>query len=294
MSDTQDRDRDLQPRIEEIPERQDEQHIITTETLGFLIHPNIATTSPTAKIADIGAGSGSWLLDVAKSLPSTCQLTGFDITPSAFPPPETWPSNLSFKLHDMFLPFPASEVGAYDVVAVRFTSSVAAREEWARSIANLMTLLKPGGWLQWIDSCNFALYNSTPGTSRAACQEIYDGLDPFRHKADPVIGLMMREARNLRRDDVFRGLGLVDVHEDVFSSDRLQDIEGKARDKATRNIMVCFLACLEGLVAVEGSGWTNERIERLREKAMKEIDEGVYHTLDQVCIIGRKPDAAYH
>jgi len=91
---------------------------------------------------------------------------------------------------------------------------------------------------------------------------------------------------------VFQELGLVDVHEDVFSSDRLQDLEAKARDKGTRNIIVCFLGCLEGLVAVEGSGWTNQRIERLKEEAMREIDNGVYHTLDQVCIVGRKSDGA--
>ncbi|ORX99414.1 hypothetical protein BCR34DRAFT_618912 [Clohesyomyces aquaticus] len=290
MTGPHDRDRDYHPRIEELPERLDEQYIFTTKTLGFLIHPNIQITSPTARIADIGAGSGIWLLDVAGSLPPTCQFTGFDLTLSAFPPPETWPSNVLFKIHNMFLPFPASEVGIYDMVAVRFTSNVAARAEWTRSIANLMTLLKPGGWLQWIDSCNFALYNSAAGTSRAACQEIYDGLDLFRQKIDPVIGLMMREPSNLRRQDVFRELGLVDVHEDVFSSDRLQDREAKARDKGTRNIIVCFLRCLEGLVAVEGSGWTNHRIERLKEEAMREIDNGVYHTLDHVCIVGRKLD----
>jgi hypothetical protein len=49
---------------------------------------------------------------------------------------------------------------------------------------------------------------------------------------------------------------------------------------------------LEGLVGVEKSGWTKERIEAVKEKAMREIDDGVYHTLDQVCIIGRKPAAS--
>ncbi|KAF1999722.1 hypothetical protein P154DRAFT_523048 [Amniculicola lignicola CBS 123094] len=291
MTDQLGQGRDLH-LIDEIPERLDEQHIFTTKTLGFLVHPNLSITSPTAKIADVGTGSGVWLLDVAKNRPSTCQFTGFDVTTSAFPASETWPPNVSFKIHDMFLPFPASEVGTYDIVAVRFTSSVAARADWARCIANLMTLLKPGGWLQWIDSCNFALYNSTAGTSRAACQEIYDGLDLFRDKVDPVIGLMMRESKNLKREDVFRELGLVDVHEDVFSSDKLQDPESHARDKETRNIMACFLGCLEEVVAVEGNGWTSQRIERLKEEAMKEIDNGVYHTLDQVCIVGRKPDGA--
>lgn len=269
-------------------DRLDEQHVFTTKTFGFLIHPYIPKPSPTAKIADIGAGSGAWLLDVAKDVPATCQLTGFDLTASAFPTAENRPSNIYFIAHDMYLPFPASEKGTYDIVAVRFISSVAAREEWARAIKNLMTLLKPGGWLQWIDSCNFALYNSVAGTSRAACQEIYEGLEHFRDKIDPVIGLMMREPKNARRIDTLRELGLIDVHEDVFSSDRLQDLEGNERDKGTRNIIACFLGCLEELVTMEGSVWTKSRIEKLKAEAMKEIDDGVYHTLDQVCIVGKK------
>lgn len=268
--------------------RLDEQHIITTKTLGFLIHPNIPAPSPGAKIADVCTGTGVWLMDVARSLPPACQLTGFDVSPSAFPPPQTWPPNVSLRVQDMFLPFPPSELGTYDVVAVRFVSSAATRADWARAVGNLATLLKPGGWLQWIDSCNFALYNSVAGTSRAACQEIYDGLQPFRAKDDLVIGLMMREPANLRREDVFRELGFVDVHEDVFSTDRLQQPELELRDKGTRNVMACFLGCLGELVGVEGSGWSKERIEKLKEEAMREIDQGVYHTLDQVCIIGRK------
>ena len=195
---------------------------------------------------------------------------------------------MSFKIQDMLLPFQASEIGTYDVVAARFLSSATTRAEWARTVENLMTLLKPGGWLQWIDSCNFALYNTVAGTSRFACQEIYDGLQPFRSKDDLVIGLMMREPKNLRREDVFRELGLAEVHEDVFSTDRLQDPELQFRDKGTRNVMNCFVGCLEELIGVEGSGWSKERIEHLKDEAMSEIDRGVYHTLDQVCIVGRK------
>ena len=269
--------------------RLDEQHIFTTKTFGFLIHPNIPLTSPTLKIADIGTGTGIWPLDVAKSLPQTCQLTGFDITSSAFPPTKTTPPNVSFQMQDMLQPFPASENGSYDVVAVRFVSVAMTRAEWALALENITTLLKPGGWLQWIDSCNFALYNSVAGTSRAACQEIFDSLEPFRAKDDVVIGMMMREPKNMKREDIFRKAGLVDVHEDVFSTDRLQDPGLQLRDKGTRNALVCYLGCIEGLVGVEGSGWSKEKIERLKEAAMREVGDGVYHTLDQVCIVGRKP-----
>lgn len=223
-------------------------------------------------------------------MPPTCQFTGFDLTASAFPPPLTWPHNVTFRTQDMLQPFPDAELGTYDVVAVRFVSSATTRADWARAAANLMTLLKPGGWLQWIDSCNFALYNTIPGTSRAACREIYDGLQPFRDKEDLVIGLMMRDSGDSRREDVWREVGLVDVHEDVFSTDRLQEPELRLREKGTKNIIACFLGCLEGLMGGEWSEWTKERIGMLNEEAMREIDTGVYHTLDQVCIVSRKPD----
>ena len=280
------------PRVRGTPTltrpRLDEQHIFTTKTLGFLIHPNIPTPSAMAKIADIGTATGIWLLEVAKTLPATCTFTGFDATPSSFPSPGSYPPNVSFKIQDMYRPFPEDEIRTYDIVAVRFVSSGTPRADWTRAVENLITLLKPGGWLQWIDSCNFTLYNSVPGTSRAACQEIYDGLDSFRAGEDVVIGLMMREGRNMKREQVWEGLGLVNVHEDVFSTDRLQEPELHLREKGTRNIMDCFLACLYSLVDGEKGEWTKERIELLKRDAMKEIDEGVYHTLDQVCIVGRQ------
>lgn len=110
------------------------------------------------------------------------------------------------------------------------------------------------------------------GTSRAACQEISDSLGPFRAKDDVVIGMMMREPRNLRREDVFRGEGLTDVHEDVFSTDRLQDPELRLRDKGTRNAIVCFLGYLQAFVDMEGNEWNEERSKKLEENAMKELD----------------------
>ena len=44
------------------------------------------------------------------------------------------------------------------------------------------------------------------------------------------MGLMMRKGRNMQREQVWKGLGLVDVYEDVFSTtDRLQELELQLR-----------------------------------------------------------------
>jgi SAM-dependent methyltransferase len=256
--------------------------------LGFLVHPHIPHSSPGLRIADIAAGTGIWLLDLAKTLPPTCTFTGFDITQSTFPPRDTWPGNVTFKIQDMLSPFPEEELGSYDLVAVRFISSATTRSEWRRAIVNLVTLLKPGGWLQWIDSCNFKMYNEVAGVSRAANLEIYEALAPFRAKEDLVIGLLIQEPKRLFRESVFLEAGLKDVHEDVFSSDRLPGL----RKVGTKNIMECFIQNMGDLIGMEGSGWSEEKIKNLHAAALEEVDRGVYHTLDQVCIVGRKPAVA--
>ena len=79
---------------------------------------------------------------------------------------------------------------------------------------------------------------------------------------------------------MFRNLGLVNVHEDLFSTDKLQEPELKLRGIGTWNILDCFLGCLEELVSREGSRWSKERIDNLKQDAMKEVDNGVYHALD--------------
>ena len=264
--------------------RLNEQHVTTVKTFGFLVHPNINISSPSLKVADICTGTGIWLSDVAKTLPSTCSFVGYDISFSTFPSESTLPKNVTFKTQDMLLPFPEEELGSYDLVAVRFVSVATTRTEWGRAIENLTTLLKPGGWLQWIDSCNYNLYNSIAGTSRAANQELYDSLAPFRMKEDLVIGVMIREPGRLFREKVLMEKRLVDVHEDVFSTDRLPGM----REMGTRNMIMCFKQYLEDLVKIQGSGWTLERVDKLCKDALEEVDAGVYHTLDQVCVIGRK------
>lgn len=186
----------------------------------------------------------------------------------------------------MLLPFPFSELGTYDIVAIRFVSVATTRTEWAAAIKNLMMLLKPGGWLQWIDSCNFKLYNSVAGNGRKACREMYKGLSPYRAKEDLVIGMMMQDFGEVGREEVFSEAGLVEISEDIFSTDRLM-VEG-VREMGTKNMILCWRQYLEHLIEIEGSGWTRERVERLCEEALGEVDAGVYHTLDQVCIVGRK------
>lgn len=60
-----------------------------------------------------------WLLDVARQVPSTVQLDGFDISDKQFPHEASSPDNMSFRILDAFSQVPEELIGKYDVVHLR-------------------------------------------------------------------------------------------------------------------------------------------------------------------------------
>jgi ubiquinone/menaquinone biosynthesis C-methylase UbiE len=52
------------------------QHYLWKTAIGYNVHPSIPITSATI-VADIAAGTGMWLVDMAQSYP-TVQFEGFD------------------------------------------------------------------------------------------------------------------------------------------------------------------------------------------------------------------------
>lgn len=60
-----------------------------------------------------------WLLDLAKSLPTSAQLEGFDISPVGYPPEAWLPSNVKLGLWNVFDEPPKVLHDKYDVVHIR-------------------------------------------------------------------------------------------------------------------------------------------------------------------------------
>ncbi|KAI3082636.1 hypothetical protein CBS147339_2516 [Penicillium roqueforti] len=118
--------------------------------IGYLLHPAIKQHDR-MRIADVGTGTGIWLRELAAALPSTCQLDGFDLSDVMFPHKDALPENITFHHQNFLEPFPDEYLGEYDVVNVRVMVVALSSDEWEPAVRNLMTLLKPGGYLQWID-----------------------------------------------------------------------------------------------------------------------------------------------
>ena len=60
-----------------------------------------------------------WLLDLAKNLPSSAQLEGFDTSSASYPPEEWLPENVKLGIWNVFEGPPESLHNRYDVVHIR-------------------------------------------------------------------------------------------------------------------------------------------------------------------------------
>ena len=79
------------------------QHYLWKQEVGYLLHPQIASAiGDDVKIADIGIGTGIWLLDLSDHLPTSAQLDGFDVNLSQVPPKPWLPANVSMRELDVY------------------------------------------------------------------------------------------------------------------------------------------------------------------------------------------------
>ncbi|RDW76512.1 uncharacterized protein DSM5745_06504 [Aspergillus mulundensis] len=129
------------------------QHYWVTESLGYLLHPSIPV-APDAKIADIATGTGAWPVSYSlhAAVPSSVQIDGFDVTDDMFPPADWLPSNVSLRTLDVLKPIPAELKGVYDVVCIRYFGVQVRNNDPSGVLANLVEMLKPGGYIQWVES----------------------------------------------------------------------------------------------------------------------------------------------
>lgn len=128
-------------------------HYIAKDEMGGALLRTPVDTSRPLKVLDSGTGDGTWLLDLASSLPTPLtgahEFVGSDINPEPFP--ESPPANVKFVVQDINKPWPGPELDQYDVVHQRMTF-YAAGPNPSGAIANLQSIIKPGGWIQLVEA----------------------------------------------------------------------------------------------------------------------------------------------
>ncbi|KAL8671978.1 MAG: hypothetical protein Q9168_003545 [Polycauliona sp. 1 TL-2023] len=117
-------------------------------TYGHLIHPSIPIKQLQA-VADIGAGTGIWLQQLAKEPAFHCLVhgpkatfIGFDKSDRQFPAPEEWPAHVSFRVHDIVEPFPSEYHEKFDLINLRLLTGSIQSADLDQVVRNVLELLR--------------------------------------------------------------------------------------------------------------------------------------------------------
>ncbi|TID18937.1 S-adenosyl-L-methionine-dependent methyltransferase [Venturia nashicola] len=201
------------------------QHHMMTKSLGYLLHPNISQQLASGcKIADVATGTAVFLRDLSEQLKDpSIELHGFDISADQFPPADQLAGNITLHLSNAKQGFPEEIHGKFDIVNLRLVSPAMENEkDWHDVARNSMALLKPGGYLQWIEGTldqSSTVLCAVPGGDPEFSALLAEGMQkmgPWAN-AEKANSTMAWAGRNLA--GVLKEVGAREVRQDNTSTD---------------------------------------------------------------------------
>lgn len=250
------------------------QHWLWQRLAGHLLHPSIPIKEK-MKIADIACGTGIWLIDLAREFRESStyvQLDGFDISAAQYPPSALLPSNVKLDILDIFQPIPQNLRWQYDVIHASLLCLVIRDGDPRSVLENLLTLLKPGGYVQWKenDFSEMCCTSTSPDISTNDLNSLKKWVYEVPLKRFPNFE-WIRQLRTIFQE---RGITILE--------DQLLDPEADIAYAWT-------LMHMDGMkelvnVAAEGS---KEGME-LHRRAAREVQRGACLSMRLVNVVGRK------
>ncbi|KAF2729478.1 S-adenosyl-L-methionine-dependent methyltransferase [Polyplosphaeria fusca] len=241
-------------------------HFWMKSLAGYLLHPKIATNKEGLRIIDVGTGTGIWAGEMAKALPHA-KFDAVDISADQYPPEAFRYSNTSFWTHDCFEPFPDEYIGAFDIVNIRFWLCIINDDVAEKLTKNFLTLLKPGGYLQWFepqpDTAHVVSRNG--GKPTPGCEKL------TQQWKKPTPKSSYEWVHKL--PETFKSHGLT-----VEAEDYLKNPE--------HFYPIAAQTVLMGLAEYL---YSNPGIEVYQEQLASEHAEGAYVDLTWACFVARKP-----
>ncbi|KAJ4391002.1 hypothetical protein N0V93_004601 [Gnomoniopsis smithogilvyi] len=132
-------------------ERIDGIHESTVNYMGKLLLAPIDFQSRRLRILDSGTAGGRWLRELRKLQGSNHEYVGTDITTS-FLTSDLPDDNIIYRAWDITKQWPQELLPGFDVVHQRFVLGAIRKAELHRTVSNLTHLVRPGGWIELLES----------------------------------------------------------------------------------------------------------------------------------------------
>jgi len=153
-------------------------HLLFELIQGYLLHPSIQIPE-NASIAEIGAGTCLWPIELSKKLPPSVSIDAIDISFEQCPPESWLPKNMNLVRQDMYKTLPSALVGKYDVIRIQNWLCIWRDATSKPFVSNVVKMLKPGGYIQWSEqdpTVNRIVHAPDTSTPDKGTQEILDFL----------------------------------------------------------------------------------------------------------------------
>ncbi|KAJ5415085.1 hypothetical protein N7465_003780 [Penicillium sp. CMV-2018d] len=250
------------------------QHYILKDMFGYSLHPKIPRNQKSLKIADVGTGTGIWLLDLLSQLDPSTELVGIDVDITQVGPRQWLPENLTLRQWNVFTDVPDDLVGAFDIVNLRHFAFVI-EDDATPTLQKLKELLKPGGYLQWceVDVPSFRINTASPNVPTDCLEELWEQTMPPKETR-----LFPKWVKGL--PESFGNEGFLDITTDWHEQ------------KGHTGIAMhwCNLPIHEMLADRLRSSNPEESSKiAMMEKASVESRKGAMYAFDRVVVVGQKP-----
>ncbi|KAI9693524.1 MAG: hypothetical protein M1820_009176 [Bogoriella megaspora] len=251
------------------------QHYLWRDLFGYTLHPKIPCKQQSLKVADVGTGTGIWLLDLSARLDPSTEFLGLDTNISQVGPQEWLPTNMKLQQWDASTEVPHDLIEQFDIVHLRLFGFII-RDDPRIIMRSLIKMLKPGGYLQWseADVESWHIKTVSPDVPTDALTALWRQSVPEGSRLLPtwVKGL----------PNAFEAEGLLDVEADWR--------EGEPH--TTLAIHWCNLHLYE-MIARKLRPTNPEKaneIEGLLLRAAAESRKGGMFSFKRVNVVGRKPE----
>ncbi|KAJ8121264.1 hypothetical protein ONZ43_g2243 [Nemania bipapillata] len=252
------------------------QHYLWVEQFGYYIHPHIPPPGPQHRIADIGTGTGVWLMDLSARLPATVRLEGLDVSLAATTPAGWVPSNVSFREWNIKQEPPEDLIEQYDIIHVRFLLFVLLDDEIPGVLQRLMKLLKPGGHLQWEESdvSSARIEKTQPDNKIEAVTRLLKLSSGLDSRLKPTWVPKLAE--------LAEGVGLCDVHVDKRDTERTPRYLAFAVFESNLTFFEMFAHTTRNEVYAK-------ELQKLMPEVIEESRRGVCWDYPRLIVVAKKP-----